>query len=124
MSASGGKWRLATARGAIEADEVVIATNGYTGDATPRLKRRVIPIASHIIATEELPPDLARVADPKGTNALRHAPRALLLPDVARRQARRLRRARALHAGDARDKRADPASFHARSLSAVEAAFV
>ncbi len=52
-------WRVQTARGDIEADEVVIATNGYTGDLTPQLKRRVIPIASHIIATEELPPDLA-----------------------------------------------------------------
>jgi glycine/D-amino acid oxidase-like deaminating enzyme len=59
-------WRLETARGAIEADEVVIATNGYTGDATPRLKRRVIPIASHIIATEELPPELAQSLIPKG----------------------------------------------------------
>jgi glycine/D-amino acid oxidase-like deaminating enzyme len=60
------KWRIETARGAIEADEVMIATNGYTGDATPRLKRRVVPIASHIIATEELPPDLAASLIPKG----------------------------------------------------------
>jgi glycine/D-amino acid oxidase-like deaminating enzyme len=52
-------WHLRTGRGEIEADEVVIATNGYTGDLTPALKRRVVPIASHIIATEELPPDLA-----------------------------------------------------------------
>ena len=35
--------------------DVVIATNGYTGDATPDLKKRLIPLASHIIATEELP---------------------------------------------------------------------
>jgi glycine/D-amino acid oxidase-like deaminating enzyme len=62
----GSKWRLETARGLIDADEVVIATNGYTGDATPRLKRRVIPIASHIIATEELDPELAASLIPKG----------------------------------------------------------
>jgi glycine/D-amino acid oxidase-like deaminating enzyme len=62
----GATWRLETARGAIEADEVVIATNGYTGDATPQLKRRVIPIASHIIATEELSPELAGSLIPKG----------------------------------------------------------
>jgi glycine/D-amino acid oxidase-like deaminating enzyme len=62
----GKKWRLATGRGEITADEVVIATNGYTGDATPRLKRRVIPIASHIIATEELAPDMAIGLIPKG----------------------------------------------------------
>jgi hypothetical protein len=47
------------------ADEVVIATNGYTGDVTPELKRRVVPLASHIIATEELPPDLAASLIPK-----------------------------------------------------------
>ena len=50
---------MRTDRGEIQADEVVIATNGYTGDLTPALKRRVVPLASHIIATEELPPDLA-----------------------------------------------------------------
>ena len=53
-------WRVETARGAIEAREVVIATNGYTGGLTPDLKRRLIPVASHIIATEALDPDLAR----------------------------------------------------------------
>src|ERR1700704_2953457 len=63
---AGTGWRITTSRGDIEADDVVIATNGYTGDATPELKRRLIPLASHIIATEELPPDLARTLIPKG----------------------------------------------------------
>jgi len=58
-------WSVATERGEIEADEVVIATNGYTGDVTPQLKRRLVPLASHIIATEELPEDLARSLIPK-----------------------------------------------------------
>ncbi len=62
----GTRWRLETARGTVEADEVVIATNGYTGDATPRLKRRLVPVASHIIATEELSADLAASLIPKG----------------------------------------------------------
>ena len=44
---------------------MVIATNGYTGDITPQLKRRVVPLASHIIATEELPADLAASLIPK-----------------------------------------------------------
>ena len=60
-----GGWELATARGPVQADDVVIATNGYTGDITPALKRRVVPLASHIIATEELPPDLAASLIPK-----------------------------------------------------------
>lgn len=57
---------MQTGRGTVEAGDVVIATNGYTGDATPKLKRRIIPVASHIIATEELPPDLAQSLIPKG----------------------------------------------------------
>jgi glycine/D-amino acid oxidase-like deaminating enzyme len=60
-----GGWLVQTERGAVQADEVVIATNGYTGDLTPELKRRVVPLASHIIATEELPPDLAASLIPR-----------------------------------------------------------
>ena len=55
----GGGWRLDTSRGSLEAGDVVIATNGYTGDVTPNLKRRVVPVGSFIIATEEMPEDLA-----------------------------------------------------------------
>ena len=61
----GSGWRVETARGALSAGDVVIATNGYTGSLTPALRRRLVPIASHIIATEELPPDLARSLIPK-----------------------------------------------------------
>ena len=66
IARSGKGWRITTSRGEIEAGDVVIATNGYTGDATPDLKRRLIPLASHIIATEELPSDLAGTLIPKG----------------------------------------------------------
>lgn len=65
ITRTGPAWRVQTARGDIEADEVVIATNGYTGDLTPQLKRRVVPIASHIIATEELPEAVAASLIPK-----------------------------------------------------------
>ena len=59
-------WRVDTSRGPIEAGEVVIATNGYTGGLTPDLKRRLIPVASHIIATEPLDPALAASLIPNG----------------------------------------------------------
>ncbi len=58
-------WSVETARGIIMAGDVIIATNGYTGDITPQLKRRVVPVGSYIIATEELPPDLAATLSPK-----------------------------------------------------------
>ena len=42
------------ARGTVATNNVVIATNGYTGPLTPWQQRRVIPIGSYIIATEEI----------------------------------------------------------------------
>ena len=59
-------WRVTTSRGAVKAGDVVIATNGYTGELTPNLRRRIVPIASHIIATEELPDEMARSLVPNG----------------------------------------------------------
>lgn len=59
-------WLVKTSRGDVEAGDIVIATNGYTGDVTPNLKKRLIPLASHIIATEELAPSIARSLIPKG----------------------------------------------------------
>ena len=58
-------WLIKTARGDVTARDVVIATNGYTGNATPQFKRRLVPIGSYIIATEELEPDLAASLSPK-----------------------------------------------------------
>jgi glycine/D-amino acid oxidase-like deaminating enzyme len=71
-----GAWRLQTSRGPLEAEEVVVGTNGYTGPVTPQLRRKLIPVASHIIATEELPEDLARSLIPKG-RTIADTPRVL-----------------------------------------------
>jgi glycine/D-amino acid oxidase-like deaminating enzyme len=69
-------FRVRTERGELVAREVVIATNGYTGDVTPALKRRVLPVASHIIATEELSPELAASLIPNG-KTINDTPRVL-----------------------------------------------
>ena len=58
ITPEGKGFRVATPRGTILARDVVVATNGYTGPATNWLRRRVIPIGSYIIATEELPATL------------------------------------------------------------------
>jgi glycine/D-amino acid oxidase-like deaminating enzyme len=71
-----GGFLVRTDRGEVAAREVVIATNGYTGDATPALKRRVLPVASHIIATEELAPELAASLIPNG-RTISDTPRVL-----------------------------------------------
>ncbi len=58
-------WRLRTSRGTLWAREVFVGTSGYTGAATPALRRRIIPIGSYIITTEVLPEDIARQLSPR-----------------------------------------------------------
>ena len=48
-------FRVRTEKGVVTARDVVVATNGYTGAESGWLRRRVIPIGSYVIATEELP---------------------------------------------------------------------
>jgi glycine/D-amino acid oxidase-like deaminating enzyme len=52
---AGGRIRVTTAHGVVDAGAVVVATNGYTSALTPWLARRVIPIGSYMIATEPVP---------------------------------------------------------------------
>ena len=57
---------VATAKGAIAAREVVVATNGYTPRALPWQRRRVVPVPAFMIATEPLPAALMAEALPGG----------------------------------------------------------
>jgi glycine/D-amino acid oxidase-like deaminating enzyme len=54
ITKEGDGFRVTTKKGAIWAKEVIVASNGYTGSATPWLRRRIIPIGSYIIGTEPL----------------------------------------------------------------------
>jgi glycine/D-amino acid oxidase-like deaminating enzyme len=63
-----GSWQVSTPRGTVRAANVIIATNGYTGDVTPKFKRRLVPVGSYIIATEELSPDLAKSLSPQNAS--------------------------------------------------------
>ena len=60
-----GRYVVETARGAILARDVLVATNGYTDGVAPSLRRRIIPIGSYIIASEPLPEDLVRELSPR-----------------------------------------------------------
>lgn len=66
LQRAGSGYRLATPRGALEAENVIVATSGYTSRVTGALARRIVPIGSYIITTGVLPPDLARSASPRG----------------------------------------------------------
>ena len=50
---------VTTSKGRIQAGKIVVATSGYSGSVSPWLQRRVIPIGSYMLATEQL--DIDRV---------------------------------------------------------------
>lgn len=54
---TGTGFRIISAAGAITAGKVILATNGYSGGLSPPHQRRIIPIGSYVIATEEIPQD-------------------------------------------------------------------
>ncbi len=59
------KFRVNTSRGSLLAREVLLASGAYTTQATPSLRKKIIPIGSYIIATEVLSADLAQELSPK-----------------------------------------------------------
>ena len=61
----GPGWNVTTSRGSVVAQDVFVATSGYTGRATPALKKKLVPIGSYIITTEILPESLARELSPR-----------------------------------------------------------
>ncbi len=77
-------WKISTSRGALWARDVLVATSGYTGGATPALRRRLIPIGSYIIVTEVLPEAVAKEISPRNRmiyNSLYYTHYYRLTPD-------------------------------------------
>lgn len=61
----GPGFRVVTAAGPVQAHQVLVCTNGYTDGAVPFLRRRLVPVRSRIIATEELAPEVMARLMPK-----------------------------------------------------------
>jgi glycine/D-amino acid oxidase-like deaminating enzyme len=61
----GPGFRVETSAGTVQARQVLVCTNGYTDGATPFLRRRLVPVRSRIIATEELAPEVMARLMPK-----------------------------------------------------------
>jgi glycine/D-amino acid oxidase-like deaminating enzyme len=59
------QFRVQTSNGTVAAREVLLASGAYTTEATPALRKKIIPIGSYIIATEVLPAGLARELSPR-----------------------------------------------------------
>lgn len=60
-----GYFKLETAKGVLQASEVLVATGGYTTNLVPRIRMGVFPIGSYIIVTEPLSPALQAELSPK-----------------------------------------------------------
>lgn len=58
-------FKINTSRGTTFVSNVLVGTSGYTGAATPALRRKIIPIGSFIITTEVLTEALARELSPR-----------------------------------------------------------
>jgi glycine/D-amino acid oxidase-like deaminating enzyme len=61
---SGLDWRVATRSGTVTAEHLVLATNGYTDDLWPGLRRTIVPLFGAMAATSTLPDALARAIMP------------------------------------------------------------
>jgi glycine/D-amino acid oxidase-like deaminating enzyme len=64
LQRDGRTWRVETPRGSLRAERVVLATNAYTDDLWPALRRSIVPVFSGITTTEPLPEGLARTLLP------------------------------------------------------------
>ena len=60
----GSGWQVATASGTVTAEHVILATNGYSDDLWPGLRRSIVPLFGAIAATRILPDALARAVMP------------------------------------------------------------
>jgi glycine/D-amino acid oxidase-like deaminating enzyme len=54
IARAGARWSISLGSDAIDAGDVLLATNGYTDGAASALQRRLIPVGSYIIATAPL----------------------------------------------------------------------
>jgi glycine/D-amino acid oxidase-like deaminating enzyme len=66
VTGAAGDITLVTSAGALSADAVLVATNGYTGAAFPGLQRRLVPVGSYVVATAPLDASLAHGLLPRG----------------------------------------------------------
>ena len=80
LSREGAGWRIETPRGIVRAEKVLLATNGFTGDLWPGLRRTIVPVFSSIAATAPLS-DAGRARDhADAAGAVRERPHHGLLP--------------------------------------------
>ena len=68
MARDGSLWSVATPRGIISADKVILATNAYSGPLQRDLSRSVVPVCSVQVATAPLSANIAASILPAGAH--------------------------------------------------------
>jgi len=66
VNAVGNGFEIDTAAGIVRAGDVIAATNGYIDRVFQKIRNRIVPAFSYIIATEPLSPNLVSSAIPNG----------------------------------------------------------
>jgi glycine/D-amino acid oxidase-like deaminating enzyme len=66
ISRQNAQYRLRTKAGSVNASQVLMATNGYTSNLVPEIRRGILPIGSAIIITEPLSESMQSELSPKG----------------------------------------------------------
>jgi gamma-glutamylputrescine oxidase len=61
----GGKVRVATTRGAVEAEYLLLCGDGYLEGISPKVEAAILPINNFVLATEPLPPALNSIVLPE-----------------------------------------------------------
>jgi glycine/D-amino acid oxidase-like deaminating enzyme len=54
----GNRWNVQTPNGLVEAESVVVCTNGYTGDMLPGLSQSIVPVLTGVVATNPIESNL------------------------------------------------------------------
>lgn len=67
---TGTAWTVRAGQAEILCDKVMMATNGYSDGLRPWLRRRIIPAASYIVVTDELPEGMIDQLLPRGRTAV------------------------------------------------------
>lgn len=56
---------ISTSQGTVQANEVLLATGGYTTNLAPKIRMGIFPVGSYIIVTEPLSPELQAELSPR-----------------------------------------------------------
>ncbi|MBV8191180.1 MAG: FAD-binding oxidoreductase [Alphaproteobacteria bacterium] len=66
LARNGGKWRLTTSQGEVEADRVFLCTNAYTDDLWPGLRATIVPVRAYQFASRPLRDNVRKSILPGG----------------------------------------------------------